>query len=140
MAKLTLKNIFLNFKSFVPVILWTGLIFFFSHQPGLNSGLPNFWDFVLRKSAHIFEYAVLTFLLIRNLEERNLEFKKALVLSAVLAVFYAIFDEYHQTFIAARQGKISDIGIDSLGIIIISWLAWQRNKNKQEINKSQSRK
>jgi len=128
MKKLILKNIFINFKSFIPILLWAGLIFFFSHQPGLASGLPNFWDFILRKTAHIFEYTVLTFLLIRNLEERNLEFKKVLILSAVLATLFAISDEYHQTFIVAREGKISDVGIDVLGIAIANLLSWKKIK------------
>ncbi len=125
MKKSIPKNIFTDFKSFIPIFLWVGLIFFFSHQPGLASGFGSFWDFFLRKTAHIFEFAVLTFLLIRNLEERNLKFKKALALSFILATLFAVSDEYHQTFISAREGKISDIGIDALGIIIAGWISWK---------------
>ena len=125
MKKSISKNIFTNFKSFIPIFLWASLIFFFSHQPGLASGFANSWDFFLRKTAHIFEFAVLTFLLIRNLEERNLDFKKALALSFILAALFAVSDEYHQTFISAREGKISDIGIDTLGIIFAGWISWK---------------
>ena len=125
MKKSISKNIFTDFKSFIPIFLWAGLIFFFSHQPGLASGFANSWDFFLRKTAHIFEYAILAFLLIRNLEERNLEFKKALALSFFIATLFAISDEYHQSFISAREGKISDVGIDALGIMIAGWLSWK---------------
>ena len=125
MKKSISKNIFTNFKSFIPIFLWASLIFFFSHQPGLASGFANSWDFFLRKTAHIFEFVVLTFLLIRNLEERNLDFKKALALSFILAALFAVSDEYHQTFISAREGKISDIGIDALGIIFAGWISWK---------------
>lgn len=58
-------------KNWVFVFLWAGLIFFLSHQPDLRSGLPGQWDFILRKLAHITEYAILTLLLIKALENHH---------------------------------------------------------------------
>jgi VanZ family protein len=37
--------------------------------------------------------------------------------SLLLAIFYAVTDEYHQTLVSGRSGKILDVGIDSLGAI-----------------------
>ena len=51
-------------KLWGPVIVWAGLIFALSSMPSLNSGLGT-WDDVLRKCAHVTEYAILGFLLLR---------------------------------------------------------------------------
>jgi len=104
------------------VFLWAGFIFFLSSQPDLKSGLPNEWDFFLRKLAHITEYAILTFLLIRALSEYQLSERKILVFSVSLAVFYAFSDEYHQYFILGRVGAVSDVLIDCFGILSVAWL------------------
>jgi hypothetical protein len=48
----------------LPVLVWAGVIFAFSSIPSLNSGLGS-WDYVLRKGAHMTEYAILAVLLVR---------------------------------------------------------------------------
>ncbi len=103
-------------KNWFLVVLWIGIIFFFSHQPELKSDLPNQWDFILRKLAHITEYAILTFLLIRALSNYQLSKRKIILWSVILAILYAISDEYHQTFIFGREGTIRDVCIDSSGV------------------------
>lgn len=95
-------------------------IFYLSGRPDLSSGLPHFYDWILRKVAHITEYFILTVLLLRALE-RNFNFKKALLLSAIIALAYSFSDEYHQTFVEGRFGDIRDTGIDSIGIILAIW-------------------
>jgi len=108
-------------KNWALVFLWAGAIFFFSSQPGLKSGLPNQWDFVLRKLAHLTEYAVLTFLLIRALSQYRLGWRRILWTAFLLAVLYAISDEYHQTFVFGREGALRDILIDGLGAGLAVW-------------------
>lgn len=44
----------------------------------------------------------------------------------ILAVLYAITDEYHQTFVFGRNGTWIDVLIDSTGAAIA--LAWARKK------------
>lgn len=106
-------------KYWLPVIAWMGLIFYLSHQPDLKSGLEDWLDFVLRKIAHITEYGILTFLLLRATHNK----KRALLIAALVAFLYAISDEYHQTFIFGRHGTARDVGIDTLGILIATWLS-----------------
>jgi len=103
------------------VLIWAGIIFFLSHQPDLKSNFPSEYDFVLRKLAHISEYAVLTFLLIRALSQYKISKKRILFFSVFLAVLYAFSDEYHQSFISERVGAFHDITIDSIGIFLV-WL------------------
>jgi len=111
------------------VFLWASFIFFLSHQPGLKSSLPGEWDFVLRKLAHISEYFVLTLLLINALNQYRLSKRKIVIISFALAFFYACSDEYHQTFIMAREGAVKDVLIDSAGIFLSSYL-FGRKKEK----------
>lgn len=110
-----------NFKkktlSWVLVILWATLIFIFSAIPDLKTNL-GFWDLILRKVAHIFEFAVLTFLLWYAFKNYKLTKAKTLIYSGILAYVYAISDEFHQLFVWARAGRFIDTLIDATGIII----------------------
>ena len=53
-----------TFRAWAPVIAWAAVIFAFSSIPSLGTGL-GLWDLVLRKLAHITEYAILGVLLFR---------------------------------------------------------------------------
>jgi len=109
------------FRYWLPVLVWAGLIFILSSIPHLESGLKQ--DFLLRKIAHILEYAILTFLLLRASGFKN---SKSIVLAAIIAFLYALSDEYHQTFVLGRRGRVEDVIIDSIGILIASlvWYHW----------------
>jgi VanZ family protein len=93
----------------LPVLVWAGVIFAFSSIPSLNSGLGT-WDYVLRKGAHMTEYAILAGLLVRATGSYMWAF--------VLAVAYAGSDEFHQTFVRGRHGSPIDVGIDAVGALI----------------------
>ena len=116
----------LKVKNWVLVFIWAGFIFFLSNQPFLKSDLPGQWDLILRKIAHISEYAILTWFLIRALREYALTNGQILTLAISISILYAISDEYHQNFILGRYGVLRDVLIDSVGILIASQLA--RNK------------
>ena len=48
----------------LPVVIWAAVIFTFSSIPSLGTGL-GVWDTILRKGAHMTEYAILGLLLLR---------------------------------------------------------------------------
>ena len=93
----------------LPVVAWAALIFVLSAQPDLSTGLGT-WDLVLRKLAHLTEYAILGALLLRAVGAR--------VPALVAGVAYAVGDEIHQTFVPGRQGSVLDVLIDSAGVVI----------------------
>ena len=97
------------------VIIWMGVIFYFSSLPDLKSELPSAWDLVLRKIAHMAEYFVLTYFLAQALLGHKIKKSRVLFWSAFSAIIYAASDEYHQTFILGRSGAILDVLIDSMG-------------------------
>lgn len=105
--------------NWVIVLIWMGVIFYFSSQPDLKSDLPSSWDLIFRKIAHIAEFAVLTYFLTRAFIGYGMSRFKLLILSASMAIAYAFFDEYHQTFTSGRDGSLKDVFVDSLGVLFI---------------------
>jgi VanZ family protein len=100
----------------LPVLGWAAVIFAFSSIPSLSSGL-GVWDTVLRKAAHVTEYAILGLLLYRAIE------REAPALAAGIA--YAATDELHQHFVAGRHASAVDVGIDAVGVAL-GMLVWLR--------------
>ena len=116
-------------KSWLPVFICCAIIYHFSSVPNLKSDLPNQWDFVLRKIAHITEYGILTIFLFRAYSKNNVfTIKKSISFAIMFALTYAFTDEYHQTFVFGRQGSLNDVFIDSLGIFFTSFLIYRKAK------------
>ncbi len=93
----------------LPVVAWAAVIFALSSVPSLNSGLGT-WDTVLRKGAHMSEFAILAVLLWRALG--------AELWALALSIAYAASDEAHQLFVRGRHGSPVDVAIDTVGILV----------------------
>ena len=93
----------------LPVIVWAAVIFLFSSIPSLGTGL-GVWDTILRKGAHMTEYAILGLLLLRAVGGELPAF--------VLGIAYAITDEIHQHFVRGRHASPIDVLIDTAGVAI----------------------
>lgn len=104
----------------LPVALWAAVIFTFSSIPSLSTGLGG-WDTILRKGAHVAEYAVLGALLYRALG------REALALGVGIA--YAATDELHQHFVRGRHASPVDVAIDAAGIAV-GMLVWLRVRER----------
>lgn len=107
-----------------PPLALMGVIFYFSAQPDLSSGL-GIIDLVGRKFIHAGEYALLTFLWWRALRT-VLERPPAVLASLGVAVAYAASDEFHQTFVSGRSGSPVDVAIDTAGAGLAALLLWRR--------------
>lgn len=70
---------------------------------------------VIRKGAHMSEYALLVVLLALHLGCYSFSGKKTALLALGLAVCYAATDEFHQLFVPGRAGRVTDVCIDSVG-------------------------
>src|ERR1700704_1642802 len=104
----------------LPVVAWAAVIFAFSSIPSLSTGLGT-WDTILRKGAHVSEYAVLGALLYRALA------REALALAVGIA--YAATDELHQHFVRGRHASPVDVAIDAVGLAA-GMLVWVRTRDQ----------
>ena len=107
----------------LPVLLWAAVIFAFSSIPSLSTELGT-WDTILRKLAHLAEYAILGALLLRA--------SRHPVVAVVLAGLYAVTDEVHQLFVEGRHGAPLDVGIDSVGALagVLVW-RWASDRRRR---------
>lgn len=68
------------------------------------------------------EYGFLFFLLFRALYKTSSYSRPEMFLfTFIIGALYAISDEYHQSFVPTREGKMRDVLIDIAGITIVYW-------------------
>ena len=107
------------------------IIFAFSSVPSLGTGLGT-WDLVLRKLAHLSEYAVLGALLQRALARPRL--------AILIGGIYAATDEIHQHFVRGRHAAWYDWVIDTvgvtIGVVLLSRSRWDRATGAQHPTRS----
>jgi VanZ family protein len=109
--------------AWLPVLAWAAVIFAFSSIPSLSSGLGG-WDLLLRKLAHVTEYAILGALLLRATRRPGL--------ALGLAALYAASDEVHQHFVEGRHAALVDLLIDIAGALV-GVLAWSWLRARREV-------
>ena len=102
-------------RLWLPVLAWMGVIFAFS-AISINGQAKFSWpDFIIKKTAHVTEYAILFWLTYRA----NKSFKYSLI----ICLLFALSDEWHQTITPGREGTLRDVGFDSLGTLLsLTWL------------------
>ena len=113
-----------------PAALMMTVIFVFSSCP--SADLPNFggWDYFVKKGGHALGYALLALTY-----WHGFGFVRSKKWSAwILAICYAITDEFHQTFVPGRHPSPWDVLIFDnfgalLGVILWEWLATRRKRN-----------
>lgn len=73
----------------------------------------------VRKMAHMAEYGLLLATIYIPVEINfSIKRNRKAIYSAGVAVLYAASDEFHQLFVPGRSGKVTDVLIDSVGIIV----------------------
>ena len=102
-----------------------GVIFWFSAQPA--EVLPDFsWaDRIIKKSGHVFGYALLalSYWFALGMDDK----RRWLVW--LLTILYAMTDEYHQSFVLGRNASAWDVLIfDNGGALLTLWSANPRFK------------
>ena len=131
-------------KAWFGALVWMGVIFLMSAMPGdvsgaqsgrlaqlvlsaisfllgedAASGVPmDAIHLLVRKGAHMAEYAILFFLYRRALVRSGA--RRPGLAALCLCACYAATDEGHQAFVSGRGPGVADVGIDTLGAA----LAW----------------
>ena len=139
-------------KYFIPSILLMILIFSFSNQTGNESsslsGQIVQWiqinlhisipELIIRKGAHMSEYALLTMTFIYGFYKSELKQFQIYSYSLLACFLYACTDEFHQLFIGGRAGQITDVLIDTSGgilaLVFVYILSYFYTKRKSAIH------
>lgn len=132
----------INIVRIIIIILLLGtfyIIFSFSSQNGEESGnlsgkiakfavkqLPiqktekslKRTEAVIRKIAHFSIYTLVGFLLMSFVSTYAIKENKRMIISLIVGILYAISDEIHQSFIPNRSCQLTDVMIDSMGVLL----------------------
>jgi VanZ family protein len=136
------------FKYWLPVLLWMAVIFSASGDrqssqrssrligpflrwlfPHLSEEAIGLVVLIVRKCAHLAEYALLAFLFWRALrkpvksDSRPWSWREAGI-SVLFVALYAISDEWHQHFIPGRDARLQDVLIDTTGGVLGLLFLW----------------
>lgn len=99
-------------------------------------------DYPVRKAAHAAEYAVLGMLIYGTLLSSG--WKKSpkfqLLISILLGAIYAVSDEIHQLFVPGRAGMITDVLIDTAGVMLGTVLIYSLTSRREKKQKSEKTK
>ena len=122
------------------IIFWMNVIFSFSSDVGEISGGKSkiitekvvevieaisdnievdesYIHFLVRKTGHVVVYFILTILIMGFLFTIEVGVKYKYMITWFSSTVYAGLDEYHQTFVEGRGGRVVDVFIDNIGII-----------------------
>lgn len=132
-----------KFWSALPMLLFMAVIFSFSAKTAVESSKSSNvfvevlmdehfpWagqenetavrgtlSFLVRKCAHMTEYAVLSMLALYWLFSFPLSYRARVSTAALISILYAAGDEFHQLFVPGRSGQVRDVMIDAAGAIL----------------------
>jgi VanZ family protein len=120
-------------------LAWAGLIFYLS--TGTFGGSFTEWlltevlrilhltisdrtfavlHFLLRKGAHLTEYAIFALLLYSSLlkDETEAWRPRTALVSVLITGLYSLSDEFHQSFVPGRGPSLKDCALDTAGAIL----------------------
>lgn len=161
------KSIAITFLTLIPVLALMILIYYFSNQEaavsdrssgGIVSRIvmllyPHFQQLdnarqdsilhvintLVRKGAHLTEYLLLGFTLSVHVRALSacMKITHTYTIAYGIGTLYAVSDEIHQLFVPGRSGEVSDMLLDSfgvlLGVLLLRLLALFRNKRRSGV-------
>lgn len=137
-----------RFLYLIPVIIWMIFIFYMSGKTGQESSgqsgkislfitnllekvrqdpaqemqnLQDILELVIRKAAHMTEYAILfllSYLATVKISMSQSRFYNRSI-AVLISLLYACSDEMHQLLVPGRSGRMIDVGIDMAGVLIV---------------------
>ena len=159
-----MKNVVIGYLFRILILIWMIVLFLFSNDnaevsdnksskiaeqvveiittnetpPAKKAELVKKINPIVRKIAHFSLYALGGLLIMSYIDLYNLNDFEKIILSFIAGGMYAGFDETHQMFIPGRTKLLTDVIIDSLGVLtgIVFYLIcreiYKRIKNKKE--------
>jgi hypothetical protein len=117
-----------RFSKWLPAFAMMLVIFWFSAQPGYDPLTFDWLDAIFKKGGHVIGYGLLVLSYRQAFDFK--EEKRWIVW--LLALLYAVTDEYHQSFVPGRNPSIWDVIVfDNLGALIALWLMHYFRREKR---------
>lgn len=137
----------------LPALLWMGVILSLTLQPAetssqLSGGIVSYlysfvellgislsmeqFHFIVRKTAHVSEYFILGLLVFVALKPHTMTFQRKMLIVFLFGIAFASVDEFIQTFVPKRVGAISDVLIDSVGVVLSLLVVFVYQKSRRE--------
>jgi VanZ family protein len=105
----------------LPALALMALIFAFSSIPSKEMPIFGFWDTIVKKGGHMLGYGLLALAYWYGLRFE----KQRWWLALLLAVIYALTDEFHQSFVPGRNPSWVDaIIFDGGGAALALFGSW----------------
>jgi VanZ family protein len=102
--------------SMLLAIIWAGVIFFLSSQPGMDIP-PPFPH--MDKLLHALAFGLLGFFLLGGLRPGKDGYSSGqLLLAIAIAGIYGVLDEVHQHFVPGRMPDVLDVLADFIGAVL----------------------
>lgn len=122
-----------NTSRFVrPLLLWL--------FPDISQERIRAVHFLVRKAAHLTEYAILAWLAARAFIASSHEFlrQRWFLTALLLIMIHALLDEYHQSFVPSRSGSLLDSIIDIAGglMALIGFAYFHNGARKRPTSRS----
>lgn len=110
-----------SFVSIVSVVLYIFSIFFYADSPIVSRiGVLNIFSLL-----HVPLYGFLTFLLLRAFGwDRKANYRFYFAVTAFIAIGIGILDEFHQLGMPSRQGSVTDVFLDAVGVSLALFLTY----------------
>lgn len=83
-----------------------------------KENIMNTMERIIRKMAHFSIYTAVGLLLMALVSTYNIKEKNRLIITLTTGIIYASSDEIHQSFVPGRSPMITDIVIDTMGVIL----------------------
>ncbi|MDO8672121.1 MAG: VanZ family protein [Dehalococcoidia bacterium] len=126
--------------TWLPPILWMGLIFHLSSQSSLPQMPEPLLQTIVAKLVHLGSYAILALLLFRAFRLQSLPsgtFCGAMIFSVLASILFAASDEFHQSFTPGRHSALIDVFVDLVGasaaLLVYAWkkrLVWRCHRRQ----------
>ena len=139
-----------------PLVVWAALIFIGSSSvlsaahtsvvlrpvlwlfPHASEATLALIHFIVRKTGHFTEYAILALFAARAFRTSAREFLRTrwFWVSLLCVVAYSLSDEFHQSFVPSRTASIYDSMIDSVGGLtaLVLLVVRKRDENGQDLH------
>jgi VanZ family protein len=139
-------------RAYAPLVIWIGVIFLFSSPAGASAETSRFIQpmiqfffpnaspdtfqtihLIIRKTAHLTEYGILSFLAVRAFRLSGFAWK-SFVLALVVVLVVAALDEFNQSFEPSRTSAVSDVFLDLSGGSIVAFCLYLFGRMRRKQN------